>query len=153
MAYDRRMNAGISLASLSGAAALLLLPIFSGCGKTLASVDTEIGQTTTASVSLRPGASLFFPLSTTWVSYDDAQYILLRVELLKDARVVQTIDCIGYSFSSRGSRSGCGTGSTQSVRDCQAIVPAAGADSVRVSTRLNAGTASVKGLTVSVKER
>ncbi len=121
------------------------------CTKPLAEIETELGQTTTVPLRLEQGTQLTFPVSTSWVDYDDALYILLHVELLSNQNVVASMNCHGYSFSRTRTR-GCGTGKTSSFDDCKVVVPPGGADHIRVSTKVDAGEASVRGLTVLVKE-
>ena len=123
------------------------------CAKPLAEIETDLGQTTSAPVALKAGTKLVFPVSTSWIDYDDALYILLHVELLSSEKVVSSMDCHGYWFSTGGSTSGCGTGGTSTAADCKMVVPPGGADHVRVSTKVTAGKASVEGLTVIVKEQ
>lgn len=133
---------------------VVLLLSGSACGAGLAAVDTELGQTTTAPLVLAAGTSVVFPVSATWVSFDQAKWMLLRVELLKGGSVVGTVDCKGYSFSRSGSTtSGCGSGGTQTFEDCHAVIPQDGVDSVRVSTKTDAGTASMRGLRVLVRAK
>lgn len=133
---------GYAIATAAGAA----------CTRPVAQVQTDLGETTMVAATLRAGAALEFQVGTTWVSYEEASDILLTIELMRAGAVVSKVECRGYSFSNR-SRSGCGTGHTTTSRDCDATVPAGGADGLRVSSRTNAGRASVIGLTVSVLER
>jgi hypothetical protein len=130
---------------------LIAALLAAACGRKLATVKTELGSTSTQSLALEEGTRLQFPVSALFFTYDDAMYIELKVELLREQDVVASVDCRGFSFS-RKRTVGAGNAKTVTARDCVLTVPEGGADAVRVSTQVDQGKASVKGLKVHVKQ-
>jgi len=122
------------------------------CSPPLAKIFNGLGQTTSRALQLPPGP-INFPMEIQGVTFDQARKILLTVEVLRQGKVVKKIvDCRAFTIShhaTSGTRSG---GQVQHAAECTLTVPAPGADQIRVSTRLDGGTAQVQGMYVHVRK-
>lgn len=129
---------------------LVVFALF-GCGKTVATLSyRSIGTTEEVPLALAPGSDVKLAVHAGSYSYSGRNHIMLEAALLKGSAVVETMTCEGFEFEG-GAGSGCK--STHYNSTCSMTVPAGGADTVRVGTRMeNDNSATVEGLQVLVKQ-
>lgn len=97
-------------------------------------------------LALAPNAQVGFGMRAESFSYEGADYVTIRVELLRAGAVVATLRC--HAFELEGI-SGSGTDVSMYNSDCQVRAPAAGADRVRITaTQEGEGSLSMRGITV-----
>jgi hypothetical protein len=131
------------------ALALLLTCLAAGCATPEAKIFAPLGKPATRKLTLETGPYCFHTEVGSY-SFDGACKILVSVEVLRRSKVIARLtDCRGYSFS-HFKTSGSRNGGHQYTAECALTVPAPGGDQIKVSTRLDAGTATVKGLYVQV---
>jgi hypothetical protein len=105
------------------------------CGKEVGRVRVDLGKTATQSMALPEKARVLFPVHADSFSYKGRNYVMLKVELLRQDKVVGSLDCRAFHMDRDAGGAGCG-GTAQLNTDCETEVPPGGADALRVSTHL-----------------
>ncbi|MFO0603539.1 MAG: hypothetical protein U0324_10220 [Polyangiales bacterium] len=109
---------------------------------------TGIGQPGEQAVALAGGTRIGFGMRAEDFSYAGPDYVVIRVELLREGRAVATMRC--RTFELEGDV-GSGSGVTQYNSDCQMGVPAGGATAIRaVASQEGEGTLRLSGVTLPV---
>ncbi len=107
-----------------------------------------LGQPGEQAVALGGGARIGFGMRADDFSYSGPDYVVIRVELLRDARPVATMRC--RAFELEGDAGG-GSGVTQYNSDCEMSVPAGGATAIRaVASQEGEGSLTLRGVTLPV---
>lgn len=107
-----------------------------------------LGQPGEQAVALPGGTRVGFGMRADAFSYAGPDYVVIRVELLREGSAVATMRC--RTFELEGD-SGGGSGVTQYNSDCQMGVPAGGATAIRaVASQEGEGSLTLRGVTLPV---
>lgn len=114
---------------------------------TLATVSiAALDRPAEQAVTIAPNAAVGFGMRSERFSYSGPDYVVIRVELLREGAVVGAMRCRAYELE--GSAGG-GSDVTMYNSDCQMRAPAWGADRVRVTaSQEGAGSLTMRGVTV-----
>lgn len=134
------------------ARSVVLLALVCGCTPSLTEVELELGATQTTAVDLPPGP-VSFSMQIASYRYDQAQDVLLTVEALRDGSVkASVVACHAFMINNHPTRGSRSNNSHQRAADCWLTIPKGGADELRFATSLDAGTATMEGMRVFVRE-
>jgi hypothetical protein len=129
----------------------LLVGALLACGKTVATIPIpSIGKAEQVALPMAGGSKIGFAVHAGKYTYSGSNGLGVEAELLKGGVVVAKHACIGFDFEG-GAGSGCGA--THYNSSCTMSVPPGGADTVRVNTHVDGGSANFTGVEIRILEK